>query len=123
MVRTATGLGRRLRETLGQEKGARIESSTISLGRSFPGTVGLPPVCRREEREEAIRIAMERANEKEQDPDTIWTDGSRLGSGGVGVGIAWYEEVPESEPVGSVVVSRRGFCKAGKRRERRGNTY
>ena len=44
-------------------------------------------------------IAMERAKEKKQDPNTIWTEGSKLGSGGVGVGIAWYEEMVKSEQV------------------------
>ena len=81
----------------------RVEVSSISLGRSFPGVVELPPECVREEMEEQVRAAIERPTEKEKDPDTIWTDGLRLESGGVGAGIAWYEEVAESEQGGSVV--------------------
>lgn len=96
------------------------------MARSFPGSVEVPRVCRREEKEEKdemIRTAIEKAAKKELDQDTIWTDGSGLDDGRVGVSMAWCEEAPESERRGSVVISRRGFCTAGKRRERVGNTY
>lgn len=66
---------------------------------------------------------MERVMGQELDPDVVWTDGSKLGSGEVGVGVAWYEEVLGSEQVGSVSVSRRGFCRVGERREQKGRTY
>lgn len=39
------------------------------------------------------------------------------------MGIAWYEEVQEAEQGGSVLVTRKGACKVGERRERRGRTY
>ena len=42
----------------------------------------------KEEREDGVRAAAERAREKEQDPNTIWTDGSKLENGGVGAGVA-----------------------------------
>ena len=63
------------------------------------------------------REFIERARDKEQDPNTIWTDGSKLESGGAGAGVAWYEEVAVSEQEGSVVFSSRGFGMAGQRRE------
>ena len=47
-----------------------MESTSISLGRSFPGVVELPPVCR-EEKDELIRTAMDGAAEKKRDPNTI----------------------------------------------------
>ena len=46
---------------------------------------------------------------------------SRLDSGGVGVGIAWCEDVAAGEP--PVQVSRRGIAKVGEKRERGGHTY
>ena len=79
-------------------------------------------MCRGEEKEELIRAAIEGAVEEERDRDTIWADDSRLENGKVGVGMAWYGEVPESERGDPVVVRRRGFCTAGKRRKR-GSTY
>lgn len=39
------------------------------------------------------------------------------------MGIAWHEEVPKAEQVGSVSIGRRGVHSAGKRGERRGRTY
>ena len=68
-----------------------------------------------------IEAAIERARGQEQDQDTVWTDSSRLDSGGVGLGIAWYEEVPEEGPPGSVSVSRRGTY--GGRKEGAKRTY
>ena len=71
-------------------------------------------MCRGDERNLLVRAARERAEAQGRGPYTIWTDGSKLGHGGVGVGIAWYEEVPAPEAVGSVLVSRRGFARQGK---------
>ena len=67
-------------------------------------------------------IAMERAKEKGQDPNTIWTEGSKLGSGSRSRH-SLVRRGGEVRAGGSVAVSRRGFCTAGKRRERRVNTY
>lgn len=80
-------------------------------------------MCRGEEKEEMIKAAMEKAKEWEHNPGTIWTDSSRLDSGGVGVGIARYEEVSDGALPGPILVSRRGVVKAGERRERGGHTY
>ena len=57
----------------------------------------VPQLGKEEEKENMIRAAMEEATIQERNPEMVWTDGSRLGGGGVGVGIAWYEEVSESE--------------------------
>ena len=106
--------------------GQDVEASGIGLGRTFPGLVELPPVCGKgkEEKEERVRVFADMAREKERDPDTIWTDGSKLDSGGVGAGVAWYEEVDmvSKEQGESMVVSRRGFSAVGKRRDQGGPT-
>ena len=81
----------------------------------------MPPVCKGEEKERMAELAIERARGQERDPNAIWTDGSRLDSGGVGARIAWFEEVADGTP--PVVVSRRGFLGAGERRERGVRTY
>lgn len=57
---------------------------------------------------------MKKAIGQTHDPNAVWTDGSRLSSGGVGVRVAWYEEVAEDEP--PVITRRRGSSKAGTRR-------
>lgn len=48
LLGASSGLGRRLREMTGLD-GVRqeVETSSISLGRSFPGVVDLPPVWRK----------------------------------------------------------------------------
>ena len=53
-----------------------------------------------QEGEEQIRTVLEEASRKEQDPDTIWIDGSKLENGGIGAGVAWYEEVAASKQGG-----------------------
>ena len=121
----SSGLGQRIRGLIGQDiLGQRVEVSRISASMSFPGGIELPPVWRKEEkeeREEGVRAAMEKAKEKEQGPDTIWTGGSKLEGGGVGAGVAWYEE--ETSEQGRVMSERRGFSTAGQKKERTGNTY
>ena len=102
--------------------GQRVEVSKVSTGISFPGGVELPPAWEKEEKEYGVRAAIEEAGKKERDPDTIWTDGSKLESGGFGAAVAWYKE-KESAPRGSMVFQRRGFSTAGQRREKAGNTY
>lgn len=66
---------------------------------------------------------MEKAVRQLHDPDTLWTDGTRLDSGGVAVGVVWYGKVEEVAEGGSpVITERRGSSKAA-RRERTGLTY
>ena len=100
LLRAKTGLGQRVGRLVGPEGGVqKVEASRVGLGRSFPGdvTLEIPPAWKKEEKEERAREAMEEAIKKELDPNTIWTDGSRLDNGTVGAGVAWYEEVVESE--------------------------
>lgn len=92
-----TGIGERLREALGQAAVGTVKRSTLSQGRAFPGTVDIPPAVSGEDKKKMIEAAVEEARGFERDPDTIWTDGSRLASGGVGGAIAWYEEVTVEE--------------------------
>lgn len=121
VIQATTGLGKRLRESLGPAASARVERSVISQGRVFPGLVEVPPVCKTEDRDSMTKAAILGARRQERDPGTVWTDDSRMESGGVGVGMAWYEEVADGEP--PVSVSRRGVVKAGERWEREGGTY
>ena len=62
----------------------------VSQGGVFPGRVEIPPLDSGKEKEMRVQAAMESARLQERDPDTIWTDGSRLASGGVGGGVTWY---------------------------------
>lgn len=61
---------------------AKVGESVISQCRVFPGPVEIPPAPRGEERENMIEAAMARARFHEHDRDSLWTDGSRLDSGG-----------------------------------------
>ena len=117
------GLRVRLRESLGQASSASatVERSVIGQGRAFPGVVAIPPPGTRTNREERIGTAAEEARIQEHDPDTMWTDGSKLGGGDVGCGVAWYEEVKTAEP--PVLIGRRGVLGIGERREPKGTTY
>ena len=118
-----SGLGGRLRERLGSAAAVRatIERSATGQGRTFPGLVVVPPVLTGEEKERRLELAVEEAKLYERDPDTVWTDGSRLGSVGVGGGVAWYEAVTAVEA--PVEVDRRGVIKIGDRKARGGRTY
>lgn len=48
-----------------------VEGSKISIGRSFPGVVSIPPIRSKEEREEGIGAAVREAAERERDPSVI----------------------------------------------------
>ena len=97
-----------------------MEGSIVSQGKIFPGRVDLPPTYRKQDKDkgESTRAAIEGAREYKRDHDTIWTDGSKLDSGGVGVGIAWYEEVKEEGLQGLVQIDRKGELGKGARREK-----
>lgn len=99
----------------------RVEGSSVSLGRALLGAVCLPPARGKGEKEQGIRAAEEEATRKEKDPDTIWTDRSRLEDGGVGAGVAWYEGVAGEE--GRVVSGGRDPRTAGQRKETTLYTY
>ena len=99
---------------------AAVEKRVASQGRVFPGPVEVPPVFRGEEKDNMIKAAMAETDRWEQDRDVLWTDGSRLDSGGVGGGVTWYEKVIAEEPL--VVIGRRGMTKFRKR-EGKGHTY
>ena len=53
------------------------------------------------------------ADEHEAGPSTLWTDGSRLASGGVGGGYAFYD--PGERPSPHVIVSKQGPWRDGRR--------
>jgi hypothetical protein len=48
-------------------------------------------MLREKDRRMVAKAAEEEARAMGEDTDTIWTDGSRLDDGRVGVGIAWFE--------------------------------
>ena len=85
IVHGKTGIGRRIREALGQAGTAvaKVEKSTVSQGRVFPGTVRTPPVLRGEEKDRMVEDAIGEVRRKQYDPSTLWTGGSKLDSGGV----------------------------------------
>ena len=85
----------------------------------FPGVIAIPAVCYDErDRRPVAAAAEEEARAMEEDTDTIWTDGSRLEDGRVGVGIAWIESRRE-ESKGQILTTRRDYRTAGQRREGR----
>ena len=57
----------------------------------------------------------------EEDTNTIWTDGSRLDDGRVGVGVAWFED-RGGDMSERTIIKRRDYRTAGQRRGRQG-TY
>lgn len=122
LLRGGSRLGGVLRERVGQGTvDGRIETIRMSVGMHFPGVIEFPPADggkgKEKEKEERVEKAMEIGNRMEGDLDTIWTDGSKLEKGGVGAGVAWYEEVTSSGQQEKVVFNRRGFGTAGRRRE------
>lgn len=106
LLRATSGLGQRISRMVPEAVGHEVEGIRVSLGRSCPG----------EEKEKGIETSIRQAMEKERDPYTIWTDGSRLDDGRVGAGVAWYEEVAEVRE--RVFIGRRDFRTAGQRKRR-----
>ena len=86
VVHGETGLGRRLRESLGQAAmaTATVEGTVIGQGRTFPGQIVIPPVPGKEDKEDRIEAAIKDAKRQEHYQDTMWTDDSGLSEGGVG---------------------------------------
>ena len=123
LLRVRTGLGSRLKNMVGIGRGEEVEQVGCSRGLVFPGVVFLPGEDRgNEEKEEVARQAMIEANAMKENVDTVWTDGSRLENGRVGVGMAWYEKGDE-EGTGSIMIRRRDSRRAGQRREGKQKTY
>ena len=125
LQRAGTGLGSRLGgiiELEEEEKVKRVEQVGCSRGLSFPGRIAVPAEYRgREERREAIEAAVAEANDMEKDANTIWTDGSRLEDGRVGVGMAWLEDPGDdtNDTSERTEIARRDYRAAGQRREGR----
>ena len=85
----------------------------------FPGVIAIPAVCYEDRDRRSVAAAAEdEARAMGKDTDTIWTDGSRLDDGRVGVGIAWLEGRNEGSE-GRIVTTRRDYRTAGQRREKR----
>ena len=129
LLRTATGLGSRLGGMIdGGGKGVvrRIEQVGCGRGLSFPGEIVIPAEYRgKRETKEAIEAAVARANDMETDTGTIWTDGSKLEDGRVGVGMAWFEDPEDgtNDTNEKTEIARRDYRTAGQRREGRSETY
>ena len=75
VIHGRTGLGKRLRGTLGQATTARVERSVISQGRVFPGSIEIPPALRGEEKGSRMEAATRKARRQGHDPGTVWTAG------------------------------------------------
>ena len=87
---------------------------------SFPGIVHLPPAAGgEEEEEERTGRAVREAQEYGRDLNTVWTNGSRLDSGGVGGAVAWYEEVPHGAKIPPPFADSVEDCLASARGQRR----
>lgn len=94
----------------------------VSQGRIFPGLVVHPPtVTGEEDKARRVEAAIKEARQYDHELDTVWTDSSRLDSGGGGGGVAWYEEVAGENP--PIAVERRGVVMIGKKKAQRGRTY
>ena len=65
----------------GLRRGERAEPQVWSEGRTFPGEFNILPEA----------VAADQAR-REKAQGTIWTDGSRLGDGSVGVACSWQTE-------------------------------
>lgn len=106
----------------GAARSYRLGYITLNI-RVFPGMVVLPGEGRGKREKEAMeKQVMARAEAMMKDTDTIWTGGSRLEDGRVGVGMAWYEKGDEKEG-GNIEITRRDSRKAGQRRHGRQRTY
>lgn len=106
-------------------KGGIVEKSALSRRVSFPGTIYLPPmVPKREKEEEKERIegAVAEARRFDRSTSTVWTDGSK-GPQGVGGAVTWYEEIPEEPRPGPLHFDRRGILSLGSRKERTMHAY
>lgn len=133
----ATGKGSlssRIRE-LAQEQGIKVqkghggvtERTTIPEGLSFPGDITLPslggPNSQEEERD---RQVIEEAKKWEEDPYTLWTDGSGLQSGVSAAAVVGCVR-PESDEFGhervSITTRRQLVSRPKGILERKGKTY
>lgn len=122
LLHAGTGLGERLRGMVGgidvgiEERGTRgkeVEKVRCSRGLFFPGVINVPAVYYDEkDRKEVARAAEEDARAMGENTDTIWTNGSRLEDGRVGVGIAWMEGQGEDDDM-RMMTKRRDFRTAG----------
>ena len=87
MIRTGTRIGGRLQEALRPAATGTVERSTLSQGRVFPRVVCIPLAVsageKEDQREQRVEAAAGGARRFDRDPDTIWTDGSRLDNRGV----------------------------------------
>ena len=119
LLKAGTGLGKRLREVTESKGGGReggVEQVRCSRGLVFPGLIAVPAVRHdKRDRKMVAEAAREDAMAMERDTDTIWTDGSRLEDGKVGVGVAWFEE-PDGDTSERTTTRRRDYRTAGQRR-------
>lgn len=78
LTRKGAALTTRPRAAVGSRPGESVESQECRRDRHFPGRVLIDEEC------PALETAQNWTRR-----DTIWTDGSQLGSGGVGAACAW----------------------------------
>ena len=93
-----------------------MEQVRCGGGLVFPGVIALPAVCYDEKDRRMVAMAAEEdARAVGEDTDTIWTDGSRLGDGRVGVGMTWFED-SRGEAEERTLTERRDYRTAGQKR-------
>lgn len=74
------------------------------------------------EKKKRIEEAVKTWREHDGDPNAIWTDGSKLESGGVGGAVTWYEEV-ELQQARLLAFDRRATVGLGARSSSTVRTY
>ena len=111
--------------------GGRIERVQASSGLFFPGTIATPPEARTDSEKEARdKAAIEEGKRWNEDPNTLWIDGSALPSGVAAAAVVGYvvphlgEDAPNWRTIrsGGCPELRPEFKSAGRSR-RKGVTY
>ena len=83
LTREGAGITTRIRAAAGTRRGEAMELPVRSEGRAFLGGVAI------QERDQALAVAR---SCRWDNPNTVWTDGSRLDSRDVGAACAWNND-------------------------------
>lgn len=113
-LKAAIGIGEQGDRRVGGKKRVLFERIGASRALRFPGKVDIPSSGGDSEEEKVARNAraVAFAREFQEDPWTLWTDGSCFGKGGCASAVVWYEgecgERGESDRDVQHVIERRG---------------
>ena len=109
--------------------GGRLERISTPGGLFSPGVIAIPSVARTaQQKQERNRAALEEARKWEEDPNTLWTDGSALPSGVCAVAVVGYldQQATQSIELDRYTIPRRTVSsrpRIGRGRGRNRRTY